>query len=112
MSIDVDGSVEELSADVVEACKALADPVRWRIVQLLAAEELCGCHLVDELGIGQSLVSHHLKALREAGLVSSHRYRYWSYYRLQPAALTAVGYALGELAETATFAGQARRPCQ
>ena len=66
--------------------KALAEPMRWRIVELLADEELCVCHLVEDLGVPQPLVSHHLRVLRDAGLVESERYRYWTYYRLRPRA--------------------------
>ena len=66
----------------LEVARGLADPLRWRIVELLAGEQLCVAHLTEELGVGQPLVSHHLKALRTAGLVSTDRYRYWTYYRL------------------------------
>src|SRR5918999_3042548 len=53
----------------MELARALGDPLRWRIVELLAAEQLCVAHLAEELGIAQPLVSHHLRVLREAGLV-------------------------------------------
>src|SRR6266511_568547 len=66
--------------------RALADPLRLRIVELLATEQLCVNHLAVELQAPQPLVSHHLKVLREAGLVATDRYRYWTYYRLRPAA--------------------------
>lgn len=91
--------------------KALAEPLRWRIVQLLAAEELCVCHLVDELGVPQPLVSHHLKVLRQAGLVESSKYRYWTYYRLRAEALAGAGRTLLALAEAAPPADSRRRPC-
>lgn len=92
-----------------EVVKALAEPLRWRIVELLAEEELCVCHLVDELGVAQPLVSHHLKALRAAGLVTSTRYRQWVYYRLQPDGLEALTARLVHLRSQAGRA--ARRPC-
>lgn len=95
----------------MDGLRAVADPLRWRIIEVLAREELCVCHLVDLLGAAQPLVSHHLRALRDAGLVSSDRYRYWTYYRLEPAALAALGEALVHAAETAPAIGQARRPC-
>lgn len=82
--------------------------MRWRIVQLLAGEELCVCHLVDELGVGQPLVSHHLRALREAGLVERERYRYWTYYRLRPEALEQLADRLSSFAGAPS--GE-RRPC-
>ena len=87
MSVDVDVSA-------VDTVKALAEPLRWRIVELLAAEELCVCHLVEELDVPQPLVSHHLKVLRDAGLVESRTFRYWTYYRLRPDALAALGDTL------------------
>jgi ArsR family transcriptional regulator len=93
------------------ALPALAEPLRWHIVELLAQEELCVCHLVEELDVSQSLVSHHLKVLRDAGLVTSERWSYWTYYRLVPDALHALAIGLTELAGAATAYGAERRPC-
>jgi ArsR family transcriptional regulator, arsenate/arsenite/antimonite-responsive transcriptional repressor len=67
----------------MELARALGDPLRWRIVELLAAEQLCVAHLAEELQTAQPLVSHHLKVLRAAGLIEPDRYRYWTYYRRQ-----------------------------
>lgn len=103
-----------MSTDVatpVSALRALADPLRWRIVELLAAEELCVCHLVEELRVAQPLVSHHLRALRDVGMVVSNRYRYWTYYRLCPEVLAALGDQLGALADQVAPPGDQRRPC-
>ena len=91
--------------------KALAEPVRWRIVERLAAEELCVCHLVEDLGVAQPLVSHHLKALRQAGLVESDRFRQWTYYRLVPDALTGLAEEMASLAGEAGRTARHRRPC-
>lgn len=85
--------------------------MRWRIIELLGREELCVCHLVETLGVAQPLVSHHLRALRDAGLVTTDRYRYWTYYRLEPTALAALGEALIRVASAAPPVGEARRPC-
>lgn len=104
MSIDVDSA----RADKL---RVLAEPVRWRIATLLAAEELCVCHLVEILGTSQSLVSHHLRALRDAGLVEAERFRYWTYYRLRPDALLALAQHLTDLAGEAPTPGARRRPC-
>jgi ArsR family transcriptional regulator len=101
----------DMESRPLEGLRAVADPVRWRILELLAGEELCVCHLVESLGASQPLVSHHLKALREAGLVTTERYRYWTYYRLRPDALVALGQELMALAEAAPTVGGARRPC-
>jgi ArsR family transcriptional regulator, arsenate/arsenite/antimonite-responsive transcriptional repressor len=89
--------------------RALAEPMRWQIVQLLAREQLCVCHLTEELEVGQPLVSHHLKVLREAGLIEGERFRYWTYYRLVPGAFGEIASLLNGLP---TDAGQReRRPC-
>ena len=95
----------------LELLKVVAEPMRWRIVQLLAAEELCVCHLVEALDAAQPLVSHHLRVLREAGLVETERHRYWTYYRLCPTALAALGRTITAMAEGAPDPGDRRRPC-
>ena len=89
--------------------RALGDPLRWRIVELLAGEQLCVAHLAEELGAAQPLVSHHLKVLREAGLVEADRYRYWTYYRLRPDALAALAGGLQGLARSAPTGMACRR---
>jgi DNA-binding transcriptional ArsR family regulator len=91
--------------------RALAEPLRWRIVELLAAEELCVCHLVEELDAPQPLVSHHLRVLRDLGLVSTERYRYWTYYRLEPSALAPLAARLEALLREAPEPASRRRPC-
>lgn len=91
--------------------KALAEPARWRIVERLSVEELCVCHLVEDLALAQPLVSHHLKVLREAGVVESERFRQWVYYRLSPAAVAAVADDLAGAARAAKGAARNRRPC-
>ena len=91
--------------------KALAEPVRWRIVQSLAREELCVCHLVEDLGAPQPLISHHLRVLREAGLVDSEKWRYWTYYRLRAAALADLAGQFDELVSSCPPVSKQRRPC-
>lgn len=90
----------------------LAEPHRWRIVELLSCEELCVCHLAEEVGIPQPLVSHHLKVLRAAGVVQSERYRFWTYYRLRPGALEAVRDRLADITSSSPTPGERRRPCE
>jgi ArsR family transcriptional regulator len=76
--------------------KALADPTRVAIVnQLSAADEVCVCNLTEAFQLSQPTVSHHLKILREAGLVESSRRGTWAYYRLVPEAIDALRGALG-----------------
>ena len=82
----------QVAADLASAFKALADPTRVAIVNRLAAEgECCVCNLVDDSDLSQPTVSHHLKILRDAGLVESERRGTWAYYRLN-------GDAIGRLA--------------
>src|SRR5215218_583574 len=76
--------------------KALADPTRVAIVNCLsAADEVCVCNLTDTFDLSQPTISHHLKILREAGLVESTRRGTWAYYRLVPKAIEALRGALG-----------------
>ncbi len=76
--------------------KALADPTRVAIVNSLsAADEVCVCNLTATFGLAQPTISHHLKILREAGLVESSRRGTWAYYRLVPDAIAALRGALG-----------------
>jgi arsenate reductase (thioredoxin) len=93
----------------VELARALGDPLRWRIAELLASEQLCVAHLADELDAAQPLVSHHLKVLRQAGLVETDRYRYWTYYRLRPGALVRLAATLGLVARSAPSGTACRR---
>lgn len=92
----------------LEVLRLLADPLRWRIVQMLAGEQLCTCHLQEELGAKQTLVSHHLRALRDAGLVETEPCGRFTYYRLRAGALDAVAAELGTIAAADA---PPRRPC-
>jgi len=76
--------------------KALADPTRVAIVNHLSTtDEVCVCNLVDAFELTQPTISHHLKILREAGLVESARRGTWAYYRLLPERLAALRATLG-----------------
>jgi ArsR family transcriptional regulator, arsenate/arsenite/antimonite-responsive transcriptional repressor len=67
--------------------RVLGDPRRLELVSLLARAERCGCELQELLGWPQNLISHHLGALRRAGLVSARRDAQWMYYSLDPTGL-------------------------
>jgi ArsR family transcriptional regulator len=97
-------------APVGEMLPVVADPMRWRILTLLADAELCTTHLQDLLGAKQALVSHHLKALREAGLVLTAPCGRFTYYRLRPGALDGLRAEVGLLA-AASRGVPARRAC-
>lgn len=75
----------------------LADPTRLRLLSLIAAagEACAACDLVEPLGVSQPTVSHHLKVLREAGLVESEKRGRWVYYRPIPERLAVLSRALG-----------------
>ena len=77
--------------------KAVGDPVRLRLLSMIAsarAGEVCVCDLTGEFELSGPTISHHLKVLREAGLVDSDRRGTWVYYRLIPAALALMGGVL------------------
>src|SRR5437764_8933071 len=69
--------------------KALADPVRLQLVDVLRkhAGKVCVCELVPLFDLAQPTISHHLKVLREAGLVESERQGLWAYYYVLPGTL-------------------------
>ncbi len=78
------------AATLAEAFKALADPVRLQLLNLIATSdegEVCACDLVEPVGRSQPTVSHHLKVLREAGLVRSERRGTWIWYSVVPSRL-------------------------
>ena len=91
--------------------RALADPLRRRIVELLADEQLCTCHLVEELPATQPNVSNHLRVLRDAGLVVSEQAGRYTYHRLVPERLEQASTGLGEVAARSRLAGEGKRPC-
>jgi ArsR family transcriptional regulator len=86
-------AVPDLGQDQAErlaaVAKALGDPVRLQIVDVLRkhAGEVCVCELTPLFDLGQSTVSHHLKVLREAGVLDSERRGLWAYYYVVPDSL-------------------------
>ena len=78
------------AAELSQVFKALGDPVRLRLLSLIASHEggeACVCDLSGVFDLSGPTISHHLKVLREAGLISGDRRGTWVYYRLQPDAL-------------------------
>lgn len=92
--------------------KLFGDALRAAIVGHLATEQLCTCHLVEMTGAHQSTVSHHLKVLRDAGLVEAIPDGRFTYYRLLEEPLSAVRDAVDRLAADAAEAPRRRRPCE
>jgi len=81
---------EIAAAGLAQVFKALGDPVRLRLLSLIGAHqggEVCVCDLTTAFDLTQPTISHHLKVLREAGIIASERRGTWVYYRLVPAAL-------------------------
>ena len=99
----------DVAAGVPQLLKVLGEPMRWEIVSRLASEDLCTCHLVEDLGVAQPLVSHHLRVLREAGIVRTEPAGAFTYYVLEREVLADVA---GELAAVSDPARRPRRrPC-
>ena len=77
--------------------KAVADPARLRLLSLLLAspgQEGCTCDLTDPLALSQPTVTHHLKKLADAGIVTGERRGKWTYYRVVPEALAGIAAVL------------------
>ena len=96
---------EPLSVDQAEQVapllKALADPVRLRLLSLVAAHAggaACVCDLAGAFDLSQPTISHHLKVLHEAGLLDRDKRGVWVYYRVRPEALSGLASLLGSAA--------------
>lgn len=82
---------------LAQAFKALADPVRLRLLSIIASApsgEVCACDLTAPVGKSQPTVSHHLRVLREAGLVASRKHGTWVHYRAVPEQLVVLRQVL------------------
>jgi ArsR family transcriptional regulator len=98
-----DALTESAAIHLAHGFKALGDPVRLRLLSLIAAcrgGEVCVCELTDAFTLTGPTISHHLKVLREAGLVDSERRGTWVYYRVVAAKLA----VLSQLLDTSTVA--------
>ncbi|PFG17635.1 ArsR family transcriptional regulator [Propionicimonas paludicola] len=86
---------EAEAARIAPMFKALGDPVRLRLASMIAGhDEICVCDLTPSFELSGPTISHHLKVLREAGLVDCERRGTWVYYRVLPDALRALGSLL------------------
>ncbi|WP_454042305.1 ArsR/SmtB family transcription factor [Cellulosimicrobium sp. Marseille-Q8652] len=91
----------EVARDIARVFKALGDPTRVQLLSIVAAHdggEACVCDLTGPVGLAQPTVSHHLKILVEAGLLTREQRGRWAYYSLVPGALTALAAVLTETA--------------
>jgi ArsR family transcriptional regulator len=92
-------SVEQ-AEQVAPVLKALADPVRLRLLSLVASHaggEACVCDLAGAFDLSQPTISHHLKVLHELGLLARDKRGVWVYYRVRPEALQGLGTLIGTL---------------
>jgi ArsR family transcriptional regulator len=94
-----------------EIMRVLADPLRLRIVTLLARETLCTTHLVEETGARQTNLSNHLRVLREAGVVETEPCGRFTYYRLKPEVIEALAGQFSGLAQAARANAERKRAC-
>lgn len=88
---------EQEAESLAQLFGVLSDPTRLRLLSLIAArgETCAACDLVEPLGVSQPTVSHHLRVLREAGLVTSEKEGRWIYYSPVPERLSVLSRALG-----------------
>jgi ArsR family transcriptional regulator len=91
--------------------RLLSDPLRARIIDLLADGPACTCHLVEDTGAKQPNISNHLRVLRDAGLITAEPHGRFTYYRLAPDALESAAQHLAALAERARTNSDSRREC-
>jgi ArsR family transcriptional regulator len=96
---------------VLKAFQALADENRLQILEALRDGERCVCELQSSLHLGQSLLSHHLKALKEAGLVRARREGRWAHYSLVFEVLEDLEAWLSSTRAEAETAGPRRAAC-
>ena len=86
----------EAAAELARVLAALADPVRLRLLSLVASRaEICSCNLEGPLGKSQPTISHHTKVLADAGLIIGERRGRWTWWRVDAGRLAAVREALG-----------------
>src|SRR5256885_1609574 len=87
---------ETEAVELAGVLAALADPVRLRLLSLVAAEgEVCSCALEEPLGKSQPTISHHTRVLAEAGLITGEKRGRWMWWSIAPDRLAAVRRALG-----------------
>lgn len=87
----------DAAAELAAVFKALSDPVRLRLLSSIASragQEACVCDLSEGIDLTQPTISHHLKVLRSAGLLTSERRASWVYYRVVPEVLARVSQVL------------------
>ena len=103
----------EQAASLSRLLKALADPTRLRLVSMVAAHEggeACVCELTEPLGLTQPTISHHLKVLIDAGILTRDKRGVWAYYAIVPGALDAGRVRPGHPVLSRSLIPAGRRP--
>lgn len=88
---------DEAAATLARMFKALGDPTRVKLLSLIAASaggEACVCDLIDPVGLSQPTISHHMKVLADAGLITREQRGKWAYFSLAPQVLGSLAGAL------------------
>lgn len=95
--INPDATSSETRTRALSVFKALADGTRFDVFRLIASQNgaICACDIVDRFDVSQPTIAHHLKVLREAGLITCTRRGVWAWYAVGPAGLDTLG-SLGE----------------
>lgn len=96
---------ERQADDLARILKVLSDPSRLRLLSMIAAAdggELCACDMPEPLGVKQPTVSHHLKIMTEAGMLTRERRGAWAHYRVVPEVIESLTSVLMSIADPAT----------
>jgi ArsR family transcriptional regulator len=103
--------MKKKSAALHDVLKALADPTRLRILALLAAGEICVCHIHTALDVPQPTASRHLAYLKKSGLVEARKVGLWKHYRLKPTSDAAVQAVVDSAVRAASGTVAVSRDC-
>ena len=97
---EIEQAPPEARDQTVALFKALADPTRYEIFRLIAAQpdSICVCHITDRFDVSQPTISHHLKVLRQAELISVSRRGVWAYYAADQRGVAALRSLFGQVA--------------
>ncbi|WP_410631234.1 metalloregulator ArsR/SmtB family transcription factor [Amycolatopsis sp. cmx-4-83] len=103
--LDREPLTQDQALELSHLFKAMADPVRLRLLSLIASHaggEACVCDLTEAFDLTGPTISHHLKVLRESGLITGDRRGTWIYYRVHPEVLARLSTVLTTTGETVT----------
>ncbi|ADQ15396.1 ArsR/SmtB family transcription factor [Halanaerobium hydrogeniformans] len=102
----------DINKKLVKMLKALADENRLMMIELLSYNSMCSCHFVEELEISQPNVSHHLKILKEAGLINATKRGRWIDYSLNTESIELIKAEINSiLAESAVISNFKNYDC-